>query len=160
MGALLAGCGGGGEESGAAEVSRAEADPPVITSVVWACDPDAATWEFTVKTAGWTGGGRLWVGRDAASVEAHRIYSTNAAEDETADRLTLELAVAADWREAESGSSTRFRCDAEPELSFQLWVYERDGASEADCRVWGAGDAIFGDVSGSVCEEPLQDTGG
>ena len=158
---VFAGCAGGDvSDTGAPTGDASTPAAPLISSVGWACDTDDAEWTLTVETDGWTGGGRLWMGRDADSVEVHRVYSTNARADESTDRLTLDLDIVADWREAVSGSSTRYRCDAEDALSFLLWVYERDGSTESDCRVWGLGEPAFEDVTGSPCEVPLQDTGG
>ena len=99
-----------GNAPGQPAVDPLAGGPPRITDVDWACDVDEAQWTLAIQADAWTGGGRLWIARDAETVESHAVRSVSAPADGSADTLELELAVAADWRDAVSGSSTRFRC--------------------------------------------------
>lgn len=148
------------EPDAVAEVSD---EAPAITAVTWACDVDAATWTFGATTARWTGGGRVWMTRGGDPAEAHGLSSTVAAADGSADTLALTLSVVADWRYASSGSSTRFRCDQEPDLSFMVTIYAPSTGDVADCRTWGAEPGVWASVDGAYpCETELalpSDTG-
>jgi hypothetical protein len=134
---------------------------PSIISVSWSCNGDDATWTFEVETEGWTGGGTLWMAREANTAEKHHIYSVSAASDGSADSLELELDVAEDWRDASPGSSTRWRCLDLDDISYLLTVSTPTGSETADCRTWGVDPDVFGDVSGAeVCENILVDDTG
>ena len=82
---------------------------PEIQSIEWGCLYDESKWTFRITTAGWTGNGNVWMANDD-TIEKHRIYSTGAARDGSEDILELELEISADWRDAQPGKSTRWRC--------------------------------------------------
>lgn len=160
--ALLAWGGCGPTEK--VDLSAPELDRPApeIEEVSVSCSVEDAAWSIAVDTVGWTGGGRLWMALAAASAERHVLPSVSAASDGSTDRLRLDLGVVADWRSAEPGSTTRWRCAQEAELSFLLTVLSSDGAETADCRFWGADLDLWSEVSGApACDRPLQgdDTG-
>ena len=128
-----------------------DGDDPRITEVSWACVVEDSAWYFTVSADAWTGGGRIFLARDAGRYEEHRIRSTSAAADGSADTLELSLAIVADWRDASSGTSTGWRCDDEGALSFQATVFETTGESLTDCRTWGAQPDLWSSI------EPVAD---
>lgn len=151
----------------AAPTSAEDAGPfydaaPAITALQWSCDVEASEWSFEITTEHWTGGGRVYMARDAATLEEHRVRSVGAAADGSTDSLALELDIVADWRDASSGASTRWRCDEQDALSFLVTVLTPDGSSQADCRVWGA-DLLLWEAVAQVdgCETILEepDTG-
>ena len=111
---------------------------PIITDLSSDCENEDALWTFVVQTDAWTGGGKLWMGDDESTVEAHKIYSAKAASDGSSDKLKLELEIVADWRDATNGSSTGWQCDESEELSYLLVVYESTGNEVTDCRYWGS----------------------
>lgn len=111
---------------------------PVISSVSWTCDPKRSLWTLRIVTEAWTGGGLAWMARDADRYEEHRIRSVEAASDGSTDALELELDVVADWRDASPGSSTGWHCSDQPQLTFQVAVFEITGSEQTDCLRWGA----------------------
>jgi len=141
---LLAACvaPGGGGETGEGDSALARTSPS-ITQLDWSCDVQDASWAFSANADAWTGGGTLWMARDADRVEKHRVPSTAAAVDGSSDHLALNLSVVADWRYQVSGSSTAWRCSDQDLLSFQLAIYEADGSERADCRGWGADPELW-----------------
>lgn len=144
-----------GEDSGSIS-----AIAPSITALTWSCDGAAAEWSFQVDTAGWTGGGALWMAKDADRVERHGLASVSAAADGSTDRLSLSLGVVADWRYASEGSSTAFRCSEQDIVTFDLVVYTRDGSERSDCRAWGADPELWARLDDVPdCETLLVDTG-
>ena len=135
---------------------------PTITSVTWACDTDGAEWDFEVTTEHWSGGGVVWMARDAENIEKHSVPSKEAAPDGSTDRLALSLSIVPDWRDATLGSSTRWLCSDEPSLSFLLEMAKADGSLSSDCRTWGANPTLWGDIAGATaCKTVLEpvDTG-
>ena len=142
---------------------------PVISSVDWECDAEDAKWTVTVDTEQWSGGGYLWMAKDELNAEAHRMPSVKAAADGTTDRLQVKLSVKADWRDAKSGSSTRWLCAETPQLSFLVTAYDTSGDEVHDCRTWGADPSLWTRIDnahdcdtlleGSVPPEDAGDTG-
>jgi hypothetical protein len=131
---------------------------PVITALTWSCDADSAKWDLAVETEGWTGGGRLWIARDADDADKHDVYSDKADADGAWDCLSLDLDVVADWRDAQSGQSTAFPCSDQDALSYLFVAYTPDASETADCRAWGADGSLWGEVGGSdPCETALGD---
>ena len=129
--------------------------PPEITALDWGCDVDAEQWSFTVDTTWWTGDGRVWMSRGGDPSERHGLGSTRAASDGSTDHLVLTLGIVADWRDAVSGSTTRFRCDDADKLSYLVLVYTRDGGDVGDCRRWG--DDVWSEVDGAPgCDSVLE----
>jgi hypothetical protein len=128
---------------------------PVIETIEWNCNADESEWSFVISTIGWTGNGNIWISRDDLT-EKHRIYSTEAARDGSQDLLELELAISADWQDAQSGKSTRWRCQDQDTLSFMAIVYHPEDFSESDCRFWG--QDIWADIEGAPdCDQPLEE---
>ncbi|MFT4974482.1 MAG: hypothetical protein ACI8S6_000365 [Myxococcota bacterium] len=135
---------------------------PSITGVRWSCDVEQALWRFTIEADAWTGGGLIWIARDATLYEEHLIRSVSAEADGSADELALELSIVADWRDASAGSSTRWRCSEEATLSFQAAIFETTGEQQTDCRRWGIAPALWDDIEAvEACAVPLEilDTG-
>lgn len=137
-------------------------EPPTIAAVTWGCDVDSATWSVVVDTVHWSGGAWLWMASDAATVERHSVYSQSAASDGSADQLGIELDVVADWRDAVSGSSTRFACADAETLAWQITIYDRQGAVATDCRRWGQAGVLEAVAEVPACELWLEeaDSGG
>jgi hypothetical protein len=135
---------------------------PTIEEATWDCDVEAAEWSFEVRTIGWTGGGKLWMAKDLENLESHSIKSKEAAADGSWDHLSLSLDVESDPRDAASGSSTRYRCSEEAELTFLLWVDVPRGDEEADCLTWGLNPTLWeASETISSCDQILSqaDTG-
>lgn len=130
---------------------------PSLVGVTWACDVDTGSWTFTLEADAWTGGGLVYMGTDAATMEEHRVRSVEAAAEGDADRLELILAIVADWRDAAPGSSTRWRCVDEDELAFQAAIYEVTGETVTDCRFWGTQPELWQVVGDGIsdCTAPL-----
>jgi len=84
------------------------AETPQIEALAVECDPTDGEWIFRIQTRGWTGGGRLYMARDAMTVEQHKIGSKEASASGQWDCLIEELDVSEDWTLAQSGSSTRW----------------------------------------------------
>jgi hypothetical protein len=98
----------------------------------------------------------LWVAREPETAESHRIYSVEADAAGSWDRLELTLAVAAEWQDAVSGSSTRWLCQDQDDLTFLLVVYTAQGSEVGDCRIWGADPARMAWVEGAEpCDTSL-----
>jgi len=116
---------------------------PVITDVSWECDAEDAKWTVSVRTEQWSGGGWLWMAKDETNAEAHRMPSVKAAADGTTDQLQVKLSVKEDWRDAKSGSSTRWLCAETPQLSFLVTAYNTGGDKVNDCRTWGADPTLW-----------------
>ena len=129
--------------------------PPDIEALSLECDVDSAEWSLSAQTSGWSGGGTLWMARDAASYEAHAVYSESAAADGTSDQLGLDLSIVGDWKDAVSGSSTVYFCSDEAELSFLFTVLDRAGEAVWDCRTWGAQPDLWAGVDGATACETL-----
>jgi len=71
--------------------------------------------------------------------------------DGTWDCLSLSLDQVADWRDASSGSSSRWRCADIAELTFVLAVTDPHGDTWTDCRTWGA-DPTLSTQSDSITD--------
>ena len=139
-------------------------DPPSISDVAWSCDPEEGSWAFTVNTDNWSGGGWVWFGVSPSNVEGHRLRSVDAAADGSSDKLTLELDIKEDWRDASRNSSTRWLCSDEPRLSFMVTVYDPSGSGVEDCRTWGHRPTLWNDIDAAydcdvVLDVPEEDTG-
>jgi hypothetical protein len=92
--------------------------------------------------------------RDTDASEAHDMLSSSAASDGSSDELELELDIVADWRDASEGSSTRWLCSDEGDLSFQISIHGSDGTDDVDCRTWGKNTSIWSDLEGApLCDE-------
>lgn len=114
-----------------------------------------------MDTAGWTGGGALWMAKTSDHVERHGLPSVSAAADGSTDRLSLSLAVVADWRYVAEGSSTVFRCAEQEQVSFDLVIYTSDGSERTDCRAWGADPDLWSELDDVPdCDQLLIDTAG
>ncbi len=153
---LLLACRPGGS-AGTQQPAAVVTDPPAITLVDWACDVDDATWAFLVQTQRWSGGGYVWMIQDDQTWERHIAYSVAAANDGSTDELSLELDIVSDWRDAVSGSSSRFLCGQEQALAYVVQVYTQDYSAVADCRWWGDGELLDGNDDLPACDQPLTD---
>ena len=107
-------------------------------------DQEDETWSLEVNTTGWSGGGFLWMTNqtvlddteefDTGSLptmlsERHPFYSVGAHMDGSADRLKLTLTAVSDWRDAAPGSTTRWLCDDEDELTIWIEVLNPSGTA-------------------------------
>ena len=132
-------------------------EPPTIESIDWQCDPVESEWSFEIETQHWTGGGWIWMGKSSSNAEAHRIKSIQAAADGSSDRLVLKLDIAADWRDASRGSSTRWMCSDLPELTFLATVYDARADDVQDCRTWGLDTSLWSRIeSAHECDVLLE----
>ena len=158
---LLAGCGSLPTAKSGDTSALDTPTAPVIQTLTWSCDAQSATWKFEVDTAGWTGGGALWMARDSDRVERNALSSVTEAADGSTDKLELQLTVVNDWRYAVSGTSTGWRCSDADALDFLAVVYSTDGSTVTDCRKWGADTSLWDTVSVPSCDVTLQsgDTG-
>lgn len=129
-----------------------------IVDLSYACDVEEETWTFSVLTSGWSGLLRLWMAQDEETWERHTGYSVGAAADGSADELAIELDIVADWRDASDGSRTRFRCQDEEILAFQVSVFDRRGVEEVDCLRFGVEGVLDEIESVSACEAQLKST--
>ena len=129
-------------------------DPATIAEIAFGCDEKAATWTLVVDTEHWTAGGRLYMGMDATDVESHRVYSSSAAADGSADHLELELGIVADFRDVSLGSTSAWLCSDQPALSYLVSVQLADGSDRADCRTWGVDPTIFEEPCDVVIDPP------
>ena len=111
---------------------KKELPAPAIIALEWMCDAEIDTWTFDVHANGWTANGHLWMS-DGTSTEKHYIQSVGAAADGSDDHLSIELEIMADWRDAESGKSTRFRCSHEASLSFLTTIMHPETSDITDC---------------------------
>jgi hypothetical protein len=107
---------------------------PILEALEVTCDGDAPRWTIEARTRGWTTGGLLAWSVDGTYRETHPLASVSAARDGSTDRLQLTLDVAADWRDAATGSRTAFACE-QPGLA--AVVHIRDGDALVDCRSFG-----------------------
>jgi hypothetical protein len=134
------GVGGGCVPSGGpdSDLPPAQHDTPEIAEFNVRCDVDRAMWILQATATAWTGGGRLWMSRDAAYVEQHPVRAVRSAADGSAEDLRLELDFVSDWREQSAGASTAFVC--EPPTAWRFVLFDLSGAP-VDCR--GDGDVVF-----------------
>lgn len=139
---LLSACGPTTTDS--ATGSPLHPSPPEIQEFEGSCSVQDGLWSFEVRTLGWTGNGHLYWAMNADYVEKHVLSSIEAASDGSSDRLSLELGIVADWRNAESNSSTSFQCRESTidTLQMRLVVYDSSGAT-ADCRSLGTDPEFF-----------------
>lgn len=122
---------------------------PEITTLVWACDVDEGAWSLAVEASSWSGGGALWLTADGRYVEEHPVRVLRDQADGSGETLGLELAIASDWRDAASGSSTAFLCANAP--AFRFFLEDRSG-EVADCRYDGEADLWSAVPDVSPCE--------
>jgi len=139
------------------------AGEPSITDIDVDCDATEAEWVFEVNTEHWTGGGWIWVGKSEDDAEGHKNRSRKAAADGSSDFLQLKLTIEADWRDAQSGASTRWLCRDWPDLTFMATAYDTSGAGVSDCRTWGADPTLWTRIEGAHdCQTEIElpmDTG-
>ena len=114
---LVFACGGPSDDS---ETSAFQSGPPIIQEVRWECDSERLAWTLDVRTTHWSAGAWLWLTRDTSYVERHEVPSVGAATDGSADNLRAGLAIAADWRLVNPGSSTAFVCDEPPDVFIEV----------------------------------------
>ena len=133
---LLLACGG---TVPAVTDSAIDSAPPEITSASWTCSAADDRWSFEISTRNWTGNGEVLLALDLDYVETHELRSDESGADGSWDHLALELSVEADPRDATSGSSTAFLCDASTKaaISGRFSVAAPQSEGEADCRQWG-----------------------
>jgi hypothetical protein len=136
---------------------------PEIASVDALCDVDEEEWVFEITTENWTGGGWVWLGKNANNTEGHRIKSISAAADGSQDFLRLKLDIEADWRDASRSQSTKYLCADQPVLNFMVTTYDARGEGVEDCRTWGPDPLLWYQVDAAYdCDSILefeQDTG-
>ncbi len=129
--------------------------PPKLVGLAWSCDEAAASWSFTAVTEGWSGSAWLYLARSADDAERHPVDSVSAAADGSRDCLELDLDVVADWRDAVSGSSTRWRCEDADDLAFLIEVRAVGSDETADCATWGADPSVWAELDGAPdCDAP------
>ncbi len=128
-----------------------------ILELSYACDVEDESWSFRVLTSGWSGGMRLWMALDPATWERHTGTSIGAAADGSEDELAIDLDVVADWRDASDGSRTRFRCQDEEALAFQISTYDRAGEQQVDCLRFGVEGVLEQIESVSECEASVEE---
>ena len=151
------------DDSPSPDKDTLSAGEPEIAAIEWSCDTEDASWLYAVETVNWAESATVAIAIDATYVELHDLRSKSAAEDGTSDALDVELSIVADWRDADSGSSTAFTCNnANLEaLTGRLFVYRLPDGELADCRNFGAEtDALDGfdlDACGSWYH-PADDT--
>ena len=130
--------------------------PAELLGLRLTCAPDAGRWSLRVQTGAWSGAGLLLWGDREDRLESHSFLSTSAAADGSSDCLSLGLSVAADPREANPGSSTRFGCEAIDRLSARVFVADTQAEVYTDCRAWGPDPAVFSGREGlPACDRPL-----
>jgi hypothetical protein len=119
-------------------------EPPLIDRISFGCSSETPSWSFEVLTRGWTGSGTLYMATRTDYLERHVVRSVEAATDGTSDHLELDLLIVPDWRDAVSGASTAFLCNASTRaaLNYRLMVHDTRG-EDADCRSWGADPTFF-----------------
>jgi len=121
-----------GQNSLNIETESSELPAPEITSFEWNCDSESDLWTFDLKSDHWTSNGHIWI-NDGEFVEKHYIQSVGAEADGSADHLILELDIVSDWRDADPGKRTRFRCSHQESLSFLATVMHPETSSITDC---------------------------
>ena len=130
---------------------------PSLLALDYACDPVDDQWSFQFQTTGWTGGGRVFMARSAESIEQHKVFSAEAAADGSWDCLIETLSISEDWTLAQTGTSTRWLCSDQDDLSFMVQIDTANGSSIADCAVWGANPDLWETVDGlTPCTDFLQ----
>ena len=135
-------------------------EAPVLQALDYDCDPTDGEWSFQFQTSGWTSGGRLYIARDAQTVEQHKLISAEAAADGSWDCLIEELDISEDWTLAQSGSSSQWLCSDEDDLSFMVQIDDDQSDSVADCAAWGASLDLWTEVEDlEACTEFLQPEG-
>ena len=127
------------QETVSISTEKRELKSPEINGFDKECDPETDLWTFDIYANGWTSNGHVWMS-DGNSTEKHYIQSIGAAADGSDDHLSLELEVVADWRDAESGKRTQFRCQHETDLSFLATVMHPETGSITDCVKSGSLD--------------------
>jgi hypothetical protein len=145
----------GQQEASSLETRGSQGSEILETS--YECDVEAGEWSFRVLTSGWSAGMRLWMALDPETWERHTGYSVGAAADGSEDELAIELDVVADWRDAADGSRTRFRCQDEEALAFQISTYDREGALEVDCLRFGVEGVLDQIDEVSDCEASVEE---
>ena len=110
--------------------------PPSIVAASYTCDSLTARWSFLVDADAWTGNGQVVLSDDGDYIEVHALRSIEAAADGSSDRLAVELAVVADWRDVNPGGTTVFNCN-EPGLAGLIRIFATDGQTPTDCRIFG-----------------------
>ena len=124
-------------------------DPAIVAGTL-ECSLTEEEWVLSVETNSWAGGGNLLMTVDGEYVESHAVFSVGAASDGTYDKLSLSLAIKADWRDAIEGSSTAFLCAEDVAALFKLESMEGD---IVECAYFGADSALF-DLSNSRSDCP------
>jgi len=107
---------------------------PTIAEFDLYCDIDAAKWELEVTATAWTGGATTVWTADEVYAETHLVSSFEAKRDGSEDVLKLSLRIVSDWREANNGGATAFRCAEDPDVIFAL--KGADGAI-VECQTFG-----------------------
>ena len=110
---------------------------PEITNFVVLCETEEEFWTFTLETNAWTGNALLWLRDEQGVQEEHPIISQGAQRDGSSDSLEIELAIVADWRDAQRGKSTRWACEEQETLSILVEVYHPKTYSPTDCLFTG-----------------------
>lgn len=121
---------------------------PGLVGLALTCDQDAARWDLRVETDAWSGTGELYMTEDGAVVERHTVRAVESAGDGSWDCIDASLGQAARPEEAAQGSTSRWLCREEADLSFLFVVSDTDGEAWTDCVVWGANPALWADVAG------------
>ena len=107
---------------------------PNIDDITLSCLEDE--WTLKITASAWTGNGRWWLGTTEHNIEEHPIYSISAAADGSSDTLRSILSSVPDWRDAQSGTYTRWYCNDIDEISIAVSIFEGErGLSNevADC---------------------------
>ena len=135
------------------EMEQNRLKSPAILSWEWACDSELDQWTISITTDGWTSNGHVWIS-DTLETEKHYIQSIGAPADGSSDHLEITLDVAADWRDAQAGTSTRFRCSQEEDLHFLSTVLHPETGGITDCVKSGSLD--WSAIEGApLCEDTI-----
>lgn len=134
-----------------------EVDNPTIDSLVVQCRQSNSRWQIDVVTSGWTGNGFLWL-TDGQRYERHPVYSVSSSPDGTADQLRVQLDIAPDWRDAQSGRSTGFSCTEDTANMF-IAIRHPQNLSISDCvDVFFNDDLIHNEALEDTAEESIWST--
>ncbi len=138
------GGGDGGGPGGGDTADPAYSGPTYVDGVTVDCDAD--WWRYEIETTGPATGANLYIYQTGTSSpwdEYHPVTDVTVAEGDWSSSLVLDLDITQDYSAVVSGSVSLFQCN-EGRISTLTWmVLVFDGASRADCVVWGDDPSFF-----------------